>query len=267
MDNEKRPIGFKQNLDKLLFLIATCYLIGVAAWFIRQNKIKVNTALNQPSENQPNFKEELNEKELNETPIQVNLKEKNNTPEIPSDILSSSLIERSTSNLIPLKNINNSNLINYPSTPSISPSISSLPPPPPSNPISSGSLTPMKPLLNQPSRIPIPPPPKPNKPVTSVPVLDSQKNDLINRNSNTPNISYLPPSDLSVTNPNIVLVGLIELEDKSNIALFNVNNLSERVKIGEVIGSSGWSLLSINKKQVTVTKKGKTIKVTVGEKF
>jgi hypothetical protein len=245
----------------LLFLIASCYLIGVAAWFVRQNKIQASTGTFQTLKNEPDLQEEFNQQESIKKPIQVDLNKEQNTSKISSDFLSSSLIKQPIPNLLPPENTNNSNLIknNF--------SLPNIPPSPPISPVSSGSIIPVKPQLSQPSKIPIPPPPKPAKPITSVPILDSDKNNIQNKNSNSPSISYLPPADLSVPNYNNVLVGLIELEDKSTIALFKVNKLTEKVRIGEEIGVSGWSLLSINQNQAVVTKKGKTIRVTIGEKF
>lgn len=260
MKTEKRPIGLETNLDKILFILATGYLIGVAAWFIRQANLKSNIAANKPPEKSTSVVLESSQEKVEKPPIKFNsdwqkikLKPESDSPSFP-------VIEKSLP--LPIQPVSD-NQTNPPSLPSV---IS----PPPLNlitpPVSS-----LKPYSSEPIKVPIPPPPsvlpKPKiiqtPPVTSLPVLDSK-----NTNNNTYSNPLNPSSPVIIPNLNNVLVGLVELEDQS-IALFKVNNLDQRVKVGEEIGTSGWILLSVNgrQQQALISRDGQTIRLALGEKF
>jgi hypothetical protein len=49
--------------------------------------------------------------------------------------------------------------------------------------------------------------------------------------------------------------------------LFNVNDLTQRVKLGEEIGSSGWILVSITGTQAEISRQGQLFRLSVGENF
>ncbi|MBX2862050.1 MAG: hypothetical protein KTR27_00720 [Leptolyngbyaceae cyanobacterium MAG.088] len=62
------------------------------------------------------------------------------------------------------------------------------------------------------------------------------------------------------------LVGVLELGDRS-AALFEVNGSSQRVYIGETIGGSGWSIVSINNEEVVVRRNGEVRSIYIGQQF
>ncbi|MEM9804344.1 MAG: hypothetical protein AAF959_03615 [Cyanobacteria bacterium P01_D01_bin.56] len=62
------------------------------------------------------------------------------------------------------------------------------------------------------------------------------------------------------------LVGVLELGDRS-AALFEVNGTSQRIYIGETIGSSGWSIVSIENEEVVVRRNGEVRSIYIGQQF
>ncbi|MBE9177933.1 hypothetical protein IQ268_04960 [Oculatella sp. LEGE 06141] len=66
--------------------------------------------------------------------------------------------------------------------------------------------------------------------------------------------------------PSHVLIGVLELGDRS-AALFEVNGTPQRVYIGEGIGSSGWTLVSIANQEAIVRRNGEVRSIYVGQLF
>lgn len=267
MDKEKRPIGLQNNLDKILFILATGYFIGVAAWFIKQAKLQPNIAANKPPEISPSSPTKLSKEETPEIQPEVKIDTQKIDLNPKSNSMPFPLIQKTLPNILPTQPINvNDNLNN-------SSSIASIPPisPPPPLPSLTQPLTPLKPVVNQPIKVPMPPPPtisyRPQNPSTpnvkNTPIVEQ------NNNKNT-NIPTIPPSSSPLTSANLnnILVGLVEFEDQS-IVLFKTNNVDQRVKIGEQIGATGWTLVSVNgeNKQAIISRNGETIRITFGEKF
>lgn len=62
------------------------------------------------------------------------------------------------------------------------------------------------------------------------------------------------------------LVGVLELGDRS-AALFEVDGSSQRVYIGETIGGSGWSIVSISNEEVVVRRNGEVRSIYIGQQF
>jgi hypothetical protein len=62
------------------------------------------------------------------------------------------------------------------------------------------------------------------------------------------------------------LIGILELGDRS-AALFEVNGTPQRISIGEQIGSSGWTLVSISNQEAIVRRNGEVRSIYVGQKF
>lgn len=74
-------------------------------------------------------------------------------------------------------------------------------------------------------------------------------------------------SPVAVTLPaNNVLMGIMQLGDRS-AALFELNGVAQRVYIGESIGTSGWSLVSVSSQEVMVRRNGEVRSVYVGQQF
>ena len=76
------------------------------------------------------------------------------------------------------------------------------------------------------------------------------------------------PSPASPAAPGIthVLVGVLELGDRS-AALFDINGVSQRVYIGERIGSAGWSLVSVSNQEAVVRRNGEVRSIYIGQQF
>lgn len=62
------------------------------------------------------------------------------------------------------------------------------------------------------------------------------------------------------------LVGVLELGDRS-AALFEIDGASQRVYIGETIGGSGWSIVSITNEEVVVRRNGEVRSIYIGQRF
>lgn len=63
-----------------------------------------------------------------------------------------------------------------------------------------------------------------------------------------------------------VLVGLLELGERS-AALFEIDGVSQRVYIGEPIGSSGWSLVSVSSDEARIRRNGEVRSIYIGQRF
>ncbi|OKH14645.1 hypothetical protein [[Limnothrix rosea] IAM M-220] len=62
------------------------------------------------------------------------------------------------------------------------------------------------------------------------------------------------------------LVGALESGDRS-AALFNINGVTQRFKVGENIGASNWKLLSVQNQQILMGQGGQTRSLYVGQNF
>lgn len=62
------------------------------------------------------------------------------------------------------------------------------------------------------------------------------------------------------------LVGVLELGSRS-AALFEVSGVPQRIYIGERIGSSGWSLVSVSNEQAVIRRNGEVRSIYIGQKF
>lgn len=62
------------------------------------------------------------------------------------------------------------------------------------------------------------------------------------------------------------LVGVLELGDRS-AALFEISGVPQRVYIGERIGSSGWSLVSVSDGEAVIRRNGEVRSIYIGQRF
>jgi len=67
------------------------------------------------------------------------------------------------------------------------------------------------------------------------------------------------------TTPHLLL-GLMQLGDRS-AALFEVNGAAQRIYIGESIGSSGWTLVSVSNQEAVIRRNGEVRSIFVGQQF
>jgi hypothetical protein len=87
-----------------------------------------------------------------------------------------------------------------------------------------------------------------------------------------PNVPAASAPAAVATAPNIAptlnytLVGLLELGDRS-AALFEVNGTPQRIYVGESIGSSGWTLVSVQNEEALIRRNGEVRSVYVGQRF
>ncbi len=69
-----------------------------------------------------------------------------------------------------------------------------------------------------------------------------------------------------VATPIHTLVGILELGDRS-AALFEISGVSQRVYIGERVGSSGWSLVSVSNEEAVIRRNGEVRSIYIGQRF
>ena len=249
MSKLKSKFNYPPYLDKIIFLGATSYLIIVGAWFFRgyRESIAINT--------QPEMLDNQNE--------QMNLVSEDDSNLFSADVFS--VINPGEIPPLPV----NTELIPLNPPDSISPLPIPTPPPlPTATPVISPPIY-VDEQVKIPSQnaqsLPTPPPPKPvtQKPPTSVPILEPPSATNSNNHSSNSIIAKATPE----SQKQYSLVGVIELPNDSNIALFNINNLTERVNVGSAIASTGWTLMSIYNNEVVISRNNQSLSLRVGEKF
>lgn len=241
----KTKIKYPPYFDRIIFLIAATYLIVVGAWLYRQYRQSI-IVRNQESS-------DINYQNLGED----NLNEENPSLEIPVNL--------NPGEIPPLPSV----LDNSP------PEISALPIPTPPPLVNGMDLMP-PPLESTaqipdqiPQSLPTPPPPTPVTPSrpNTVPIISN--NDFpppppIN-NSTSENVETTSATNNSQKKN--ALVGVIQLPDGAGFALFNINNITERVPVGNAIASTGWTLGSIYDNEVIINRNNQSLSLRVGESF
>ena len=81
-----------------------------------------------------------------------------------------------------------------------------------------------------------------------------------------PGASGAPTPTAAAPAPIHALVGILELGDRS-AALFEINGASQRVYIGERVGSSGWSLVSVSNEEAVIRRNGEVRSIFIGQRF
>ncbi|HEY9654088.1 MAG TPA: type II secretion system protein N [Crinalium sp.] len=79
-------------------------------------------------------------------------------------------------------------------------------------------------------------------------------------------VAVRPPIPLSMPGIPKKLVGVLELGDRS-AALIEINGVTQRYRIGESIGTSGWSLVEVSKDQAVLRRNGEVRSVFMGQNF
>lgn len=276
MNNLKTKIGFKNNLDKLLFLFATVYLMLVAGWFWKQQKTISSSSniVKSNKESVSNYPQTLDIKNEISPPINnTNLSPLNiETNQLPTPISSlpqppiNSNTSTNTLNIPPLPNTDITANNSLPTPPSVLP----LPIPQPPQP----TLFPPPPMPSNAviSTMTSPPPPVASKPVlppiklTKVPTINTLNVNTTNNNK-VPKIINIPQKTQTQTDYNYTLIGIVELGNSGSVALFNINNLTEKVSIGKEIGTTGWVLMGLNGTQAIINRQNESIYLRVGETF
>jgi hypothetical protein len=234
----------KSYLDKILFILACTYLAISLSWLISQNKVTTSGV-------------------------------SQNTNQSPEKAKFIAYLQRSLDKLESKKQLLAANSPQASRTnPSPTPLAVKVPPPPPiTNPASIQQKQPTvvekiyipvypqnQPQIQYPTTIPkpitIPPPPPVTTPprVSTVPVLTPGGNGAT---------SSVVPSLPSPKESN-TLVGLLEAGEKSS-ALFNLNGTTRKIELGGIIGSSGWTLKSIENQRAIIFRNGKLRTLEVGQ--
>lgn len=105
----------------------------------------------------------------------------------------------------------------------------------------------------------------PPSPAASLPVLTSPSTSPTP--VKTPEVEETtPPSPKPSPVAKHTLVGLVELGADS-AALFEIDGITQRVYIGEAIGSSGWTLVSVANDEAVIRRNGEVRSVYPGQKF
>lgn len=234
------PKILSQHLDKILFGIACSYLIIVILWLFSRDKLRL------PFISKPQVQ-----------PVPQHPQKATSDAEFSAYLLRSlQAIDRQLqANLEPSKPSPNSFPIKQ--TPVSIPVPSKLPS------ATSGSSTVIErvyiPIYPQnqssaavpPLKMPSTPPMLSSVP-TKVPVLRSG--------------ASLPPSSVATSSSRNSLVGLLESGDQST-ALFNLNGITQRIQIGESIGTTGWNLIAVENQKALIYRNGERRLIDVGQSF
>lgn len=102
--------------------------------------------------------------------------------------------------------------------------------------------------------VPIPAAPSPASPASPTPPAPA---------ANPPSVAAIPNIAPSPTH---ALIGLLELGDRS-AALFEIDGTPQRIQLGERIGSSGWTLVSVSGEEAIIRRNGEVRSVYIGQKF
>lgn len=279
MKPKQTKVGWKKNLDKLLFVFASCYLMIALAWLWKHYQ-KASLARNNPSSPSVALDDSNLFSTTNNSNDNLSLSLNHNNQQIIEETSKNAENNTSSATVVDekekLSSLNPNLPIPVPQPPTPPPlPVVTIPEPYPT--ISNNNLVqsplpvqiPPKPRQQSspslvsinPSSTPPPIPPKLNQ----VPVIETanreSEDSLVSSNS-SPNY----PADGNINNQQNTLVGIVELENNS-IALFNLNNLTERVEVGSEIGVTGWVLVGINGKQAILNRYNQSLYLTVGEKF
>ncbi len=228
--------------DKILFSIASVYLMAVIFWLVSQGRLRLFGVnhLSEPVTTQNSLEEqafiaylERSLSVIEQKPQKLALKQPNpavnpspnNSPSQPQ------IIERI---YVPIYEQNQASANN--------------------NQIQTAP-SPVPPLSIPPVATPaaVPSPPK----LSTVPVL-----------SPTNSTNQVAAAPVNVTSPvgNHSLVGLLEAGSQSS-AIFTANGSAKRVALGEKIGATGWILKAIQNQQAVISRNGQQLTLEVGQGF
>jgi hypothetical protein len=250
MNNLKTKTGYQYKIDKLIFVFASLYLMTTVGWFWKQkqhSEILTNRAQNKNNpttvnNNQPstNYQQQINTSELNNQTLKTS-KPLSLVSSIPLPVVEEISSTKTLNKIEPIP----------------------LPPPPPSDN-----------LIQNPQDISLPSAPKkiissPKK-LNKVPTLSTLNSTTVEEVA----VNNIPLTSSSTSTTNIgnteykySLIGIVQLPEDKSFALFDINDITEKVSVGTEIGTTGWVLMAVNGKQVTVSRQNKSINLRVGETF
>ncbi len=246
----KPQMLWKDHGDKLLFSFASLYFLLVLAWLVSKDRLflpfvnhpQTTVRVKPLSADDKAFIAYLQAQlAMIETPSSSSSTQNSTqTPTIQSDLPSVMVLPPSTPSKPPSPSVIERIYIPlYPEIPeTVQPS-----PPPVRSVIVPSPVTPKKVAVIS------PPPPK----ITSVPVL-------------TPRSSLNPEMTATVSPSVHKLVGTLADGDRS-YAIFQVKGKPNQVRIGQMIGQSGWILTKVENQQIVLQKKGNQRIISVGEEL
>jgi hypothetical protein len=251
-----RPFGnLNQHFDKILFGVGFIYLIAVSGWLSSQNRLPWDWGNNAQSEISPE-KIALSKDDAQFIAyLQQSLKTLRQSDSSPkgSSTVAIAPPQSPTSNILPLPiQIPPSQIPAAPTTPTVIERIY-VPVYPPQSAQSPPVIYPPQPTLTTKIRLPNPPR---STASLSVPLAPPPKV--------SPQRAFIPP--LVTNKTSYTLVGVLESGDRSS-ALFTENGLTQRIQVGERVGSSNWILTAIENQKAILSDQGKTRYLEVGQKF
>lgn len=103
--------------------------------------------------------------------------------------------------------------------------------------------------------------------LAKVPILNPPSQE--DTSSSTANTALNSQSNgvIAETKGNKTLVGIVQLPDNSSVALFKINDITEKVPVGGEIGNSGWVLMAVDDKQALISRQNQFKSLLVGESF
>lgn len=242
------PAKSKNYFDKIYFIAACGYLIGVLWWLLdykNQNLADIFAFI--PYEQQETVSQADAEfLDYMERSLET-IDRKSLSPQAATNTESDT---NATSNIVYVPVYTPNAAPQVPET--ANPLPIPLPPPPPPASLGTPATTPV-------AKITTPPPlqPQSEKPATTPTVSESA--------------TTAPPVTAKVTTPikpakNYTLVGLIEWGEKPT-AMFKEKSGTKKVLLGENIADSGWKLEAIKERNVVISRQGESRTLDVGEKF
>lgn len=237
-DGSSQP-GWIRHLDKGLLAGGMIYLLLVSAWLFFQSRQTQETPIAVTDKAKivtPQDREFIAYLQQSLETLQQPTAAASPTPAAGSDMVGATVTVTNSTPLAP------------PPPPGANPPMATAPPPiaaagtSPSTTVVERYYYPVYPNNAPPSQpvAPAPPPPVAQVPVAQVPMVTSAtKHDL---------------------------VGVLESGDRSS-ALFRWNNMTQKIQLGEAIGSSGWQLTSVVGQKAILSRQGKTRYLEVGQSF
>ena len=245
-----RPFGsLNQHLDKILFGVGFMYLIAVSSWLSSQNRLTWPWGNHAQAEIAPEkialSKDESQFIAYLQQSLK-NLRQSNVSPK-ESSAIAIAPPQSPTSKILPLPiQIPQTQIPTAPSTPTVIERIYVPVYPPQSAPVPPPPST-----LRTQIRLPNPSQPPQTLPLPVPPRVSPQKTLI---------------SPLVANRASYTLVGLLESGDRSS-ALFTENGLTQRIQVGERIGSSPWILIGVENQKAILSDQGKTRYLEVGQTF
>ena len=243
-----RPFGnLNQHFDKILFGVGFIYLVAVSGWLSSQNRLAWPWGNNAQSEIIPEKIALSQEESQFIAYLQQSLEKlrQSNLSAKESSAVAIAPPQSPTSKILPLPiQIPQRQIPAAPTTPTVIERIY-VPVYPPQS--SQASQLPSQPPLTTKIRLP-----KPPKPPQTLPLPVPPQKALI--------------SPLVANRTSYTLVGLLESGDRSS-ALFTENGLTQRIQVGERVGSSQWILTRVENQKAILSDQGKTRYLEVGQKF